>query len=127
MNESLDVIYSYSRSEAIEDGVLIDITDLAKEAGFRYPVAVSANLYHNVLTPAPSLIPQGQSLEGRIWDMLNVLRASIKPNQDTLSIIFAPIFTMAPDMPPTAISIISAVGPGDNLEPVLTIFLPEDD
>jgi type I site-specific restriction endonuclease len=28
-----EVIYSYTRAQAIEDGVLVDVTDMAKEAG----------------------------------------------------------------------------------------------
>ena len=31
------VIFSYTRAQAIADGVLIDATELAKQAGFRYP------------------------------------------------------------------------------------------
>ena len=127
MNKSFDVIHSYTRSQALEDGVLIDITELAKEAGFRFSTAVSANLYYNVLTPVSSLSSQGQSFEGRVWDMLNVLRASIKSNPDTSRLTFSPLFIMVPGMPPSPIEIVSTIGPGDNLEPVLTIFLPEDD
>jgi type I site-specific restriction-modification system R (restriction) subunit len=32
-----DVIYSYTRKQAIEDGVLVDITEMAKEAGSSIP------------------------------------------------------------------------------------------
>ncbi len=40
-----EVISSYSRAQAIEDGVLVDISGLAREAGFRYPVAVSRGVF----------------------------------------------------------------------------------
>ena len=36
------LIHAYSRSQAIEDGVLIDVTATAREAGSRYPVALAA-------------------------------------------------------------------------------------
>jgi hypothetical protein len=36
------LIHAYSRSQAIEDGVLIDATATAREAGIRYPVALTA-------------------------------------------------------------------------------------
>jgi type I site-specific restriction endonuclease len=35
-----EIIYSYTRKQAIADGVLIDVTELAKEAGFKCPVAL---------------------------------------------------------------------------------------
>jgi hypothetical protein len=34
-----EIIYSYTRKQAIADGVLIDVTELAKEAGFKCSVA----------------------------------------------------------------------------------------
>jgi hypothetical protein len=34
--ERSDMIHSYTRAEAIADGVLIDVSETAKEAGFRY-------------------------------------------------------------------------------------------
>jgi hypothetical protein len=120
-------IYSYSRSQALADGVLIDISDIAREAGFRWPVAVSARLCHDVLNPGHSLAARGQSLEGRIWDMLNVLWLASKSSPDTSRLTFSPLFVMAPDGPPIPITLITTVGPGDQGEPVLTIFLPEDD
>ena len=35
------VVASYSRAQAIEDGVLIDVTSMAGEAGFKWPVALT--------------------------------------------------------------------------------------
>ena len=127
MDNSFDVFYSYTRSQALEDGVLIDITELAKKAGFRFPTAVSANLYYSVLTPVSSLSSQGQSFEGRVWDLLNILRATIKSNPNTSRLTFSPPFIMTLGIKSSPIKIVSTIGPGDHLEPVITIFLPEDD
>ena len=43
--EGFDLIHSYSRQQAIEDGVLVDVTATAREAGFRYPVALTATVF----------------------------------------------------------------------------------
>jgi hypothetical protein len=45
-SESLfgEVIFSYTRAQAIADRVLIDVTPTALKAGFRFPVAVTAAL-----------------------------------------------------------------------------------
>ena len=37
-----EVISAYSRGQALEDGVLVDAGSMAKEAGFRWPVAITA-------------------------------------------------------------------------------------
>ena len=45
-----EVIYTYTRAQALEDGVLIDVSQMAKEAGFRLPAVITADL-HATLTP----------------------------------------------------------------------------
>lgn len=35
----------YTREQAIEDGVLVDVTELAQETGFKIPVAFTAALW----------------------------------------------------------------------------------
>ena len=127
MSDFGSVIYSYTRSQAIADGFLIDISKISKEAGFRIPVAVSDNLYHRILNPNQSLKDQGQSLEGRIWDMLTMLRLSIKTRQNSSRLAFKVLFIMIPEKRPSSITIILTISPGDNGEPAMTLFLPEDD
>jgi hypothetical protein len=63
-----EVIFSYTRAQAIADRVLIDVTPTALEAGFRFPVATTAALMAAVET-----IPQQYShedIEGRLGDLL---------------------------------------------------------
>lgn len=36
-----DLIHAYTRKQAIEDRVLMDVTEAAKKAGFKYPVAIT--------------------------------------------------------------------------------------
>ncbi|MCS5712781.1 hypothetical protein HT99x_015180 [Candidatus Berkiella aquae] len=36
-----EMIYAYSRAQAIEDGELVDVSDMAKRSGFKIPVAVT--------------------------------------------------------------------------------------
>jgi hypothetical protein len=39
MFENADLIHRYSRSDAIRDGVLIEVSATAREAGIRWPVS----------------------------------------------------------------------------------------
>ena len=41
----MELIFAYTRKQAIEDGVLVDITDTAKEAGLRFPTAITATAW----------------------------------------------------------------------------------
>lgn len=44
-----EVVSAYSRAQAIEDGVLIDITDTAKKAGIEIPTAITATAFRKYL------------------------------------------------------------------------------
>lgn len=122
-----DLIFSYSRSQALADGVLIDVSDFAREAGFKLPVAVSDALYHGYLTPPLELAKEGQSLDGRLWDTLSVLRYAIKSASATDRLSFTVLFAQASDATPVSVNLLAVCGPGDSGEPVITIMLPSDD
>jgi hypothetical protein len=47
------VIHAYSRANAIEDGVLIDVSSVAKEAGFKIPVAVTSGVWERYIEWTP--------------------------------------------------------------------------
>ncbi len=122
-----DIIYSYSRAQALADGVLIDVSELAREAGFKLPVAVSDTLYHGYLTPPPELAKEGISVEGRLWDTLSVLRYAIKASPATDRITFTVLFAQASDATPVSVDLLAVCGPGDSGEPVITIMTPSDE
>lgn len=122
-----DIIYSYSRAQALADGVLIDVSELAREAGFKLPVAVSDTLYHGYLTPPPELAKEGLSLTGRLWDALSVLRFVIKAAPSTDRISFSVLLQMAPDAEPEPVDLLAVCGPDDSGFPVITVMLPSDD
>ncbi len=117
-----DVIFSYSRKQAIEDGVLVDVSELAKECGFKYPVAVTARVWHEWITPPENAI--GQDATGRLWDLLNVLRYEIRKTKGD-RVDFQVIFDQGDSKP--LVSFYSLCGPGDDMEPVITIMLPTED
>ena len=43
--ENFQLISSYTRVQAIDDGGLVDVSAIAKEAGFQYPVFITRNLW----------------------------------------------------------------------------------
>lgn len=119
-----DPIFVYTRAQAIEDGVLCDISTLAQEAGFKFPVAVSTGVYEVLNAKA-----EGQDFNGRAWDMLTILRNAIRTAGRTNRVDFAPLFIMPKDttLRPRPVEMYSHCGPGDQGEPVITIMLPGED
>lgn len=80
--DEFTLIFRYTREQAIADGVLVDVSDMAKEAGFKWPVAVTLAVWNEVVIPTPHDERDGQSKEGRLWDVLWMARLVAKANTD---------------------------------------------
>jgi len=124
------VISSYTRAQAIDDGVLVDVSEMAQEAGIKWPVAVTARLWGLI---EPSEVEQsfGQSIDGRLWDVLCMLRFAIRSSNSReifYDVIFADEMRTNKNRLKQVTRTLKAVsGPGDAREPVITIMLPEED
>src|SRR5437763_10954804 len=67
------LVFSYTRAQAIHDGVLIDVSATAKEAGFVMPVAVTAAVWGGCVGVPDGVGGQGEA--GGLWDVLHLLRS----------------------------------------------------
>ena len=119
-----DVLWSYSRAEAMADGVLIDVSKLASECGIRYPVALTAAAWHDCVVVAPTDFVHDET--GRLWDVLNVLRYFIRMNPDKSEVHFC-VDVADENEHVTRVWLKCLCGPGDDPAPVLTVMLPEED
>lgn len=118
-----DIIYGYSRADAIRDGLLVDVSETAKEAGFVFPVAVTSAVWHDAIEP-PKGTEGNQDVKGRLWDMLVILSVEIRRQRGTGDMVyFSPLFVKAAGEKATPIRLRAVCGPGDDAEPVITIFM----
>ena len=117
-------VFSYSRKQAIEDGVLVDVSETAKEAGFKWPVAMTAEVW-GLIESIPEKFKH-EDVQGRLWDVLWMARHAItkaKPGEDE---ILYDLILHQEDSNRLRLKI--HCGPGDAVdEPVLTIMLPDQD
>ena len=67
------VISVYTRAQAIADGILVDVSETAREAGFKIPVALTRTVWERIVA-----LPEGyrgfQDERGRLWDVLSMAR-----------------------------------------------------
>ena len=140
------VISSYTRAQAIEDGVLVDLMQpetvgAVREAGFKIPVAMTAAAFSQCVAyiGVPNL-PPGQDLQGRLWDVLWMLRVAIRKVGDlstieySLSVQHAPKRSWEPNEGAQGrhkrmrLTQLKAVcGPADDGSPCITIMQPHED
>jgi hypothetical protein len=117
------IIYAYTRADALNDGVLIDVTPTAREAGFVVPVAITQALMGDIETIPESL--QGiADVSGRLWDSLWMGWLAITRNPDKDDDLFYQLH-----MPTTTKRLYwikMVIGPGDAGEPVITLMRPDE-
>ena len=119
------VVHTYTRKQAIEDGILVDVSETAKEAGINFPVALTSSVWDRYVLPSEKLKSSGQSVSGRLWDLLWMFRMSaLKTNS---SLLFYSCIFLNKDEKREEVKFKALCGPGDNCEPVITIMLPDED
>ena len=129
MSESLlnqfDVIYTYTRKQAFEDGVLVDVSTTAREAGINFPVALTSTVWDMYVVPSEKLADSGQSIAGRLWDLLWMFR--LKAMRSNKSLLYFSCLFLDVNEKLDEVKFKALCCPGDNAEPVITIMLPGED
>lgn len=120
-----NIISIYTRVQAIEDGILIDVSELAKEAGFVVPVAVTNGVWSSIVVPSKKAKEQGECETGRLWDVLYI--ASLRIKEATGKEVLFHILATNNRGTRKLVQLKAVAGPGDNGELVITIMLPNED
>lgn len=129
------VIHRYTRAQGIADGVLVDVTDTAREAGFKYPVAMTAAAYADTVTWTDADEDRkaqftGQDEAGRLWDVLYMAMVAARRPQgrpDMVTYQFYRVPREGRAVKARLVTLVARIGPGDTAAPVITITLPSED
>jgi len=116
------LVSRYTRAQAIEDGVLVDVSELARTVGFRFPVAVGSAAFATV-TGFESGADAGQVTQA-VRTLLRDLVSAIRRSAGNTDMI---LFETSGVRGGAQVALKSLVGPGDNAEPVITILFPNED
>jgi hypothetical protein len=121
------VIASYSRKQAIEDGVLVDFEKVSpgivKEAGISYPMAITRVAWQLI---DDAVEKGGKDLDGVIWDMLTMFRFAAQKSTGN-QIIFEMLIWEKHVGKDRLMKFKAICSAGDTPEPVITIMLPNED
>lgn len=135
MNETMAEIFGepisiYTRRQALDDGFLVDVSELAKEAGFRFSVAMTRAAWEDCVSwsEADSKRQTYQDEAGRLWDVLYM--ASLAARRGGGSEVRFQLYRVprgGRGVRPRLVTLAMQCGPGDGCEPVITIMLPGED
>ena len=122
-----EVIYAYTRKQAIADGVQIDVTKTAQEAGIRFPVFLTRGVFETYVAVPEGVT--GQDEAGRLWDVVWMLRFGIiraRPGVQRIPVAF---YVRNDNRAPRLVKLIATCGPLDidDPQPAITITMPDED
>ena len=121
-----EVIYSYPRAQAIEDGVLVDLSSIAPDVcrqHYKYPIACTASVWA-IIEKARKNPRYMNDVNGIVHDLLWM--SKVHARQETESTrLFQVIIKGAGRRSTFTFKMVC--GPGDDAEPVLTVMFPEED
>jgi hypothetical protein len=128
-NESIfgEVIYAYTRKQAIADGEQVDVSTVAGEAGIRFPVFITRTAFDAYVTIPPDV--SGQDEAGRLWDIVWMLRFAIRKAAQGHSRLPFALYVRNDNRAPRLVKLVAMCGAldMDDPQPAITIMLPDED
>lgn len=128
----METIHTYTRAQALDDGVLVDATQQAREVGFTVPFALTAAAFSDCVewsdTDQQAKGDAGQSQAGRLWDVLWLAYLAARTtDSDRVAFVVHRVPRNGPSLAPEAAHLVLHIHPGDKGEPVLTVLQPDED
>jgi hypothetical protein len=122
-----NVIYAYTRKQALEDGFQVDVTSAAKEAGIRFPVFLTRSVYDAFVTVPPDVT--GQDEAGRLWDIVWMLRYAMKCSREGCNRTPVQVYVRNDNRSPRLVKLVAVCDAldMDDPQPAITIMMPDED
>ncbi|MCL4787691.1 MAG: hypothetical protein KJ070_13000 [Verrucomicrobia bacterium] len=107
-----EVIYAYTRAQAVADGFQVEVTKVAAEAGIRFPVFLTRTVYDAYVT-----VPPGQDEAGRLWDIVWMLRFAIRRSRPGCDRLPVALYVRNDNRGAKLIKLVAACGPAGRGRP----------
>ena len=121
------VIYAYTRSQAVADGVQVDVTKTAQEAGIKFPMFLTRAVFDNYVAVPPGV--SGQDEAGRLWDLVWMARFAILRSHGHTDRLPVALYVRNDNHRAKLVKLIATCSALDidDPQPALTLMLPDED
>jgi hypothetical protein len=122
-----EVIYAYTRKQAIADGFQVEVSKTAQEAGIRFPVFITRTAFDAYVTVPPNV--SGQDEAGRLWDVVWMLKFAIRKAAQGQSRLPFALYVRNDNRAAKLVKLVAMCGALDidDPQPAITIMLPDED
>ena len=119
------IIHTYTRKQAVEDGEQVDVSEVAREAGIRFPVYLTRTVWGRYVEVPPKV--QGQDEQGRLWDILTMF--AWQARRAASDLILFRLYVRNDNRRPRLVTLKATCGAKDidDPQPAITIMLPDED
>ena len=123
----MHLIYSYTRAQALADGVQVEVTTTAREAGITFPVFLTRAVFDRYVTVPPGVAAQDEA--GRLWDIVWMLRFAILRARAGAQRIPVALYVRNDNHRARLVKLVATCGPLDldDPRPAITVMLPDED
>ena len=121
------IIYAYTRAQAVADGVQVDVTKTAQEAGIKFPMFLTRAVFDAYVAVPPDVTAQDEA--GRLWDIVWMTRFGIIRARPGIDRIPVALYVRNDNRAARLIKLIATCGPldMDDPQPAITVMLPDED
>ena len=122
-----EVLFAYTRKQALADGVQVEVTVTGREAGIRFPLFLTRAVFDAYVTVPPGVTEQDEA--GRLWDIVWMTRFALLRARPGVERITVALYVRNDDRAARLIKLIAMCGPLDldNPQPAITVMLPDED
>jgi len=122
-----EIIYSYTRKQAIADGVQVEVSKTAQEAGIKFPMFLTRAVFDGFVAVPAGVT--GQDEAGRLWDLAWMTRYAIlrvRPDAERIPIA---LYVRNNNHAARLVKLIATCGPLDidDPQPAITVMMPDED
>lgn len=122
-----EVIFSYTRAQAVADGYQVEVTKTAQEAGIKFPVFLTRTVFEAYVSVPPNVT--GQDEPGRLWDVVWMLRFAIARAHTGTDRLPLALYVRNDNRGAKLVKLIASCGPLDidDPQPAITVMMPDED
>ena len=121
------VIYAYTRSQAVADGVQVEVTKTAQEAGIKFPMFLTRAVWDAYVAVPPDVT--GQDEAGRLWDVVWMTRFAILRAHGHSDRCPVALYVRNDNRAARLVKLIATCGALDidDPQPAITLMMPDED
>ena len=122
-----EIIYTYTRAQAVADGVQVDVTKTAQEAGIKFPTFLTRAVFDAYVAVPPGVT--GQDEAGRLWDLVWMARFAILRSHGHTDRLPVALYVRNDNHRAKLVKLIAVCSALDidDPQPALTLMMPDED